>query len=119
MNDLLNTTLVGLIVRYFPGGSISIIRPIKRRLVGGYVERQEADDMGGGEGEGEDESQIQSKVMKLDPYQEEHAADLSPLSQVHLLSDFDLCSSNIQSWGTKKNKKKIWRLYISKQWTAV
>lgn len=40
----------------FHGRRISLIHPIKRRLVGGYVGRQEADDMGGGEGE--DESQI-------------------------------------------------------------
>ncbi len=40
----------------FHGRSISLIHPIKRRLVGGYVGRQGADDMGGGEGE--DESQI-------------------------------------------------------------
>lgn len=70
---------------------VGLIHPIKRKLAGGYVERHEADDMGG-EG-GEDESQIWSKVMRLAPYQGEHTVDLSPLSHVHPLSDFDLCSS--------------------------
>lgn len=81
--------------------SIILIRPIKRRLVVVYVGRQEADDMGGGEGE--DESQIWSKVKRLDPYQEEHAVDLSQLSHIRLLSDFDLCSSNILYSRWQKN----------------
>lgn len=86
---------------------------MQRRLARGYVGRQEADDMGGGEGE--DESQIWFKVKRLDPYQGEHAADLSPLSHIRLLSDFDLCSGNVQSVG----KRMIWHLFISKQRSAV
>lgn len=84
-----------------------LIHPIKRRLVGRYA-GQQADVMGGGEGE--DESQIWSKVKRLDPYQGEHAADLSPLSHIRLLSDFDLCSSNVG--GGEKKKKDLALVYL-------
>ena len=68
-------------------------------------------------GGGEDESQIWSEVKRLDPYQGEHAVDLSQPSRIHLLSDYDLCSSNVQS--REGEKKMNWHLFISKQWATV
>lgn len=47
-------------------------------------------------------------MKRLDPYQEEHAADVSALSHVCLLSDFDLCSSEIESGGKKNYSALIY-----------
>lgn len=55
------------------------------------VGRQEA---GGVGGETQAESQIESNLKRLHPYQGEHAADLSSLS--NLQSDFYLSSGTIQ-----------------------
>lgn len=94
MNDQLNNS------NRFHGWSVRIIHPIRGGLVGG----READGMGGGEGE--DESQTGSKLKRLDSYQAEHAVDLSPPSDLHFLSDFDLCFSKMHNQLDKKKRKK-------------
>lgn len=91
-------------------GFHGLIHPTKKRLVGGYVGKWEADDRVGG-GEGEDESQIWCKVMRLDPYQGEQAVDLSPLSHIFL---FYLCSCNIGSVGLGGGGDSLALVYL---WT--
>lgn len=80
-----------------------LIHPNKKRLVGGYVGKWEADGRVGG-GEGEDESQIRCKVMRLDPYQGEQAVDLSPLSHIRLLFNFFIyVLATFGQWGEKNS----------------